>query len=149
MIGDVLHCEHATVAVPDHQRSGKSARREPARRGAVILDALARELERTALRGAAVARAEDVVPAAIEREARQAELHENRGQETQRADIEVHGVAVEQQRRTCRPALGLVVQAVERNRTGGNGDELGAHATTARESRAATRWPAVPDRSGA
>src|SRR6266700_2036102 len=44
-----------------------------------------------------------------------------------RADVEIHGVAVEQQRRSHRLALGLVVQAVERDRFGGNGNELGAH----------------------
>ncbi len=120
-----------------------------ARRGAVVLDALVRELERAALGGAAVARAEDVVPAAIERKARQAELHENRRQEAQRADIEVHGVAVKQQRRARGLALGLVVQAVERDRIGGDGDELGAHAATSGGSGAAARSPAALDRSAA
>src|SRR6266581_3202678 len=148
MIGDMLHGEHAAVAVPDHDRSGKSVRKEPARRGAVVLDALARGLERTALRGAAVASAEDVVPAAIERKAREAELHQNGGQEAQRADIEVHGVAVKQQRRARGfSAFGLVVQAVERDRFGGNGDELGAHAITSGGSRATARSTAVPERS--
>ena len=147
MIGDVAHGEHAAVAVADDHRVRESALGHPARSTAVVLDSLARQLKRPSLGNAAVSRAEDVVPAAIEREAREAEVHQHRRQEAQRADIEIHGVAVKQQRRARRPALGLVVQAVERNRIRGDGDELGAHATTSGESRAARRSSAVPGRS--
>ncbi len=96
MIGDVTHREHSAVAVSDHDRVREASLREPLRRKPVVFDALLRSLESTAHRIAAVAGAQDVVAAAVEGEAGEAEIHEHRRQETQRAGVEVHRVAVEE-----------------------------------------------------
>jgi len=79
MIGDVTHREHAAVAVADDHRVRESALGHPARGDAIVFDALARKLERTALRGALARVLRMSCPAAIERKARQAELQRTGG----------------------------------------------------------------------
>jgi hypothetical protein len=102
----MLHREHSAVAVADDTGSAKpffssqsAAMRLSSRR---FLDGL----EGSALGGPAVADTEDVAPAAIERQAGEPEAGEDRRQEARRAQVEVHGVAMEQQRRPARRAFG-------------------------------------------
>ena len=80
---------------------GVAALRQPARGDAIVLDRLGRGLERAALGDAAIAGAEDVVAAAVEGEEDEPEARQHGRQEARRADIEVHRVAVEVERRAA------------------------------------------------
>ena len=94
MVRDVTDRERAAVAVPDHDRIGEAARRQPRGSDAVVVDRLGVGLERGAFGGAAVPDAEDVMAAPIEREAGESHARERRRQEARRALVEVHRVAV-------------------------------------------------------
>ena len=125
MIDDVTHGEHAAVAVSDHDRVREAALPEPLRRKPVVFDAFLRGLESTAHRSAAVAGAQDVVAAAVEGEAGEPELHEHRRQETQRAGVEVHRVAVEEQYSSGGGTpVGLVVGSIKGFGVGRDGNEF-------------------------
>ena len=129
MIDDVPHAEHAAVAVADHDRVPE-IRAPRATRAAMRLSAIASRVDWKAPPSAiaAVARAEDVVPAAVEREAGEPEPRQHRRQEARRADVEIHRVAVKQQHRPgCVSRVGLVESSVEGNGVGGDGDELRPH----------------------
>src|SRR5436190_11184021 len=124
MIGDVLHREHAAIAVADHHRSRQSAPCEPGGGEAVVLHGLRNKLEGGAFGLTRVADGEDVVATAVEGERCKAQFCEHWRQEARRAAVEVHRVAVKQQRCAgARPSLGLVPCAFERHRIGRNGDE--------------------------
>ena len=127
MVRDVTDRERAAVAVPDHDRIGEGARREPRGGDAVVVDRLGVGLERGAFCGAAVADAEDVVPAAVESEAGETHARERRRQEARRALIEVHRVAVEEQRRAGGGPFRLVPGAVERHGSGRDRNERRLH----------------------
>ena len=84
-----------------------------------------RGLESTAHRSAAVAGAEDVVSAAVEREGGEAEIREHRRLETRRAGVEVHRVAVEEQYSSGGGTpVGLVVGSIEGFGVGRDGNEF-------------------------
>jgi len=88
-----------------------------------VFDRFACFLESSPFGHPAVTDAEDVVAAAVEGEAGIAQFRQRGRQEARRADVEVHGVAVKQQRRAGRgAALGLVPDAVQRYRVGRDGD---------------------------
>src|SRR5579862_2705758 len=94
----------------------------------VVGDAFGGGLEGSPLGGAAVADRQDIVPAAVEREAGKPERGQPRRQKSRRTDIEVHRVAVEQQHAAgASAALRLVKRAVERQGIGRDRDEFGAH----------------------
>src|SRR5205085_11343505 len=106
---------YAPAAVPHDRGMWVAARGKPAGGIAVGGGRLRARRERRAFGRAAVADREDVVPAAVERERREAELGEARRQEARRAAVEVHRVAVKQERRRARfCAGGLVPCALER-----------------------------------
>ena len=96
----MLDREHPAIAVADHDRVGKAALCHPGGGIAVVRDALASQLERGALGGAAVANAQNVVAAAVERETGKTEAGQHRRQKAWGADIEIHRVAVKQQHRS-------------------------------------------------
>ena len=134
VIGNMLDPQETAVAVPDDDRGvGPDSRtplgRDPLRGELVVGDRLGRGLEGGALDRPAVAVRQDVVAAPVEGEAGKAERRQRRRQETRRADIEVHGVAVEQQNRADRgPAIGFVPGPVEGLvGVGFDGDEFSAH----------------------
>jgi hypothetical protein len=128
VVHDVAHAQHAAVAVPDDDRMRKAARRYPGGCDPVVGQGFCGGLERAAHGVAAVAGAQYVVTTAVEREAGEPQARQHRRQETRRADVEVHGVAVEQQDgAACLAALGLVPGPVERIGIGGNGNQLGVH----------------------
>lgn len=106
----------------------KSTRGQPLSRDSIVGDSFACKLERGSFRGPAVANAEDIVPAAVESKAGEAEARQDRRQKAQRPDIKVHRIAVEQQHGSrARPALGLVECTVKRRRVGRNGDQFSSH----------------------
>ena len=113
----MLNRYHPAVAVPDDHRVGEAAPGHPARRDPVVLERFVNGLKCRPLRRPAVADAEDVAPPPVERQAREAELGEHRRQEARCAHVEVHRVAVEQQHRAARRAVGLVPRPVERHAT--------------------------------
>src|SRR5262249_33104161 len=96
MVGDVLNCEHAAVAVTDNDWVRETSLCEPGGGVAVIGDALARELKRGAFGRAAVPDAENVMAAPVEGEANETEARQHGRQEARCTDIEVHRVAVKQ-----------------------------------------------------
>ena len=128
MVGDVLDGEHAAIAVADHDRVGKAALVHPGGGVAVVFDALAGELERGAFGGAAVADAQNIVAAAVEREAGKPEAGQHRRQKARGADIKIHRVAVKQQHRPGDlPPLRQVQRAIKRQRIGCDRNQFGAH----------------------
>ena len=128
VIGNVLHGEHAAVAVPDHHRMRETAISHPTGCEPIVGDALGRGLKRSALGGAAVADGQDIMAAAIECQAGEAERGQGWRQKPRGTDIEIHRVAVEQQHTAGGSAAGgLIESAVERQCVSRNGDELGSH----------------------
>ena len=75
------HREHAAVAVADDNRLGKSLRRHPGGRNGVVLNAFMGQLKRRALGRSAIANGQNIVAAAVEGQADEAELRQSGRQE--------------------------------------------------------------------
>jgi hypothetical protein len=106
MVGDVLHREHAAIAVPDHDRIWKAALSHPARRVVVIRYSFGGRLERGTFGRAAVADRQDIMASTIEREAGEAKRRQRGWQEPRRTDVEIHRIAMEQHHRAgCGTAI--------------------------------------------
>src|SRR5262249_51852594 len=124
LIDDMADREQPAMAVADDDGMRKTACGQPLRGRAIVGDRLAGRLECRGFRLPTVADAEDVMAAAVEGQAGDAHLGETRREEARGSDVEVHGVAVEEQRGSHdRAARRLGEDAVERLRVGGNADE--------------------------
>ena len=97
-------------------------------REVVVGDAFVRELQRAADRRPRVADAQDVVPAAVECQASEAELRQHGRQPARRAGVEVHAVAVEEEDAAAAGSvLWLMERTVERSRVGRDRNQFRPH----------------------
>ena len=116
------------LAAPSWLRSAEKPRSaEPAGSVVVVFNALLRRLEGGALGTSTVADAENVVPAPVEGETGKPEAGQHRRQKPGRADVAVHGVAMEQHRRSAGLALGQVNPTIQRQGIGRDGNEFRTH----------------------
>src|ERR1700693_5023295 len=92
----MLHREHAAVAMADYHRIRKTAISYPVGRVTIVRDPLGGGLKRGTLGRPTVADRQNIVAAAIERQAGEAHRRQRWWQKPRRTDIEVHRVAVKQ-----------------------------------------------------